>query len=46
MTSILQHIKDGLKKRFRGSSKNKEQVMLTNDDNEVIEWNDTIPYGN
>jgi len=44
MTSILQHIKDGFKKRFRGSSKNKEQVMLTNDDNEVIEWNDTIPF--
>lgn len=44
MTSILQHIKDGFKKRFRGSSKNKEQVMLTNDDHEVIEWNDTIPF--
>lgn len=44
MTSLLQHIKDGFKKRFRGSSKNKEQVMLTNDDNEVIEWNDTIPF--
>jgi endonuclease YncB( thermonuclease family) len=42
MTSIIQNIKDGFKKRFGGLSKNKDQPILTK--NDIIEWNDTIPF--
>ena len=36
MTSIIQNIKDGFKKRFGGLSKNKDQPILTK--NDIIEW--------